>query len=180
MLGRNALNAPPDFSLTALYDALDHERQSRSTTWAVVAREINARFRDVRGHRAIAVSTITGLAGKQSVEGDGVLQMLLWLRRSPESFVPGFEGANAERYRLKELGPTQILRWDTRALYAALSHQRQARGVSWRQVAAEIRGCTPAMLTRLERGGRTVLPGVMRLVAWTGQPAAAFTRASDW
>ncbi len=180
MLDVNALNAPPDFSLTALYDALDHERRSRGATWAAVAREINARFRDVPGHRAIAVSTITGLAGKQLVEGDGVLQMLLWLRRSPESFVPGFECANAARYRLKELGPTQILRWDTQALYAALNNQRQARGMRWQQVAAEIGGCTPAVLTRLEQGGRTVLPGVMRLVAWTGQPAAAFTRASDW
>src|SRR5262245_43837407 len=88
LLGR-ILN-PPDFSLAALYEALDDVRNARGISWAAVTREINARFCDVPGHRAIAASTISGLRDKDMVEGDGVLQMLVWLRRSPESFVPGF------------------------------------------------------------------------------------------
>ena len=164
----------------ALYDALDKERSSRSMSWAAVTREVNARFGDVPGHKPIAASTITGLSSKAVGEGDGILQMLLWLRRTPESFVPGFGGADAARYRLKELGTKQILRWDTGALYSALNAQRQGRGMRWQEVASEVGGFTPATLTRLAKGGRTSFPQVMRAVAWLGQPAAFFTRVSNW
>lgn len=173
-------NRPPDFSLAALHDALDSQRKSRGMSWAAVAQEINARFRDVPGHKQIAASTIAGVRRKSLLEGDGALQMLLWLGRAPESFVPGFVGAGAARYQLSELGTNRILRWDTRKLHASLDALRTARGMSWQQVAADVGGFSPASLTRLQDGGRTSLPGVMRPVAWLEQPAAAFTRASDW
>lgn len=174
------LKTQADFSLTDLFDALDDERRTRDMSWAAVTREVNARFRDVPGHKPIATSTITGLSRKAIGEGDGILQMLLWLRRSPESFVPGFVGADSPRYQLRELGSTQILRWDTNALYSALNTQRRVEGMNWREVASEIDGFTPTVLTHLEKGGRTNLPSVMRLVAWLKQPAAVFTRASKW
>jgi uncharacterized protein YfiM (DUF2279 family) len=169
-----------DFSLTALYEALDEARRARAMTWAAVAREINARFCDVPGHKRISASTIAGLSSKAHVEGDGVLQLLLWLRRTPESFVPGVDDAGAPRHRLRDLGTTQILRWDAVALFEALNARRRASAMSWKDVASEIGGLTPDMLTRLEKGGRTTFPSVMRAVAWLGQPAARFTRAFDW
>jgi hypothetical protein len=46
-----------DFDLQAVYAALDEQRRARAMTWADVTREINARFRDVPGHRPIAQST---------------------------------------------------------------------------------------------------------------------------
>ena len=125
--------AHSDFDLKALYDALDEQRRSREMSWAAVAREIS-RF-NTEGH-PIATSTITGLKNRALGEGDGILQMLLWLRRTPESFVPGFTEADAERFRLRELGNEQILRWDTKALHSALNAQRQARGLTWKEVAA--------------------------------------------
>ena len=66
-----------------------------------MTREVNgiAPGEKSEGH-PIATSTITGLKDKAVGEGDGILAMLLWLRRTPESFVPGFEDADAERYRL--------------------------------------------------------------------------------
>jgi hypothetical protein len=167
--------AHADFDLKALYDALDEQRRSREMSWAAVAREVN-RFH-TEGH-PIATSTITSLKDKAAGEGDGILQMLLWLRRTPESFVPGFEGADDERYRLRELPREQLLRWDTRALHAAMNAQRRARRMTWKQVAQEIGGFTPGMLTNLAKGGRIGFPGVMRIVRWLGQPAAAFTRAA--
>jgi hypothetical protein len=169
--------AHADFDLKALYDALDEQRRSREMSWAAVTREIN-RFK-TEGH-PIATSTITGLKNKALGEGDGILQMLLWLRRTPESFVPDFKEADAERFRLPELGGEQILRWDTKALHSALNAQRQARGMTWKAVAQEMGGFTPGMLTNLAKGGRTGFPGVMRILRWLGQPAAAFTRAADW
>jgi len=168
--------AHSDFDLKALYEAIDIQRRSREMSWAAVTREIN-RFH-TEGH-PIATSTITGLKNKAVGEGDGILQMLLWLHRTPESFVPGFQEAGAARFRFRELGREQILRWDTRALHAALNAQRQARGMTWKEVAQEIGGFTPGMLTNLAKGGRIGFPGVMRMVKWLGQPAAAFTRASD-
>jgi len=162
-----------DFDLNALYRALDEQRRSRGLTWTAVMREIN-RF-DTIGH-PIATSTITGLQNKRVAEGDGILQMLLWLRRTPESFISGFEEADADRFRLPNVTEEQVLRWDTKALHSALNAERQARGMAWKDVAQELRGFTPAMLTNLSKAGRIGFPGVMRLVRWLGQPAAAFTR----
>src|SRR5262249_47110337 len=124
-----------DFDLQALYEALDQLRCSRQMSWAAAAREIN------RGHiegRPIATSSITSLQSKPVGEGDGILSMLLWLRRTPESFIPGFEDAQAERFRLREPGPEQSLRWNTKALYAALNTKRQAQGLTWNEVGQEI------------------------------------------
>jgi hypothetical protein len=175
--------AHTDFDLKALYEALDEQRRSRGLTWAAAAREINGIAPGERpeGH-PIATSTITGLKTKGFGEGDGILAMLLWLGRTPESFVPGFPDADAERFRLREgLSREQCLRWDAKKLHAALNAQRQDRHMTWSQVAQVIGGCTPGMLMNLAKGGRVGLPGVMRLVRWLDQPAAAFTRvAGAW
>lgn len=169
-----------NFDLAALYDALDVERCSRQMSCAAVAAEINGPFRDVPKHRPIARSTITGLQRKSIGEGDGILQMLLWLRRTPESFVYDMGEADAECFGLRDPGKERILRWDTKALYVALNAARQARRITWQQVADEVGGFTPTMLTHLRKGGRTSFPGVMRITRWLGQPATVFTRASSW
>jgi hypothetical protein len=164
-----------DFDLKALYHALDQRRASLDMSWAAATRAINRHPTD--GH-PIAASTITGLKTKAVAEGDGILQMLLWLDRTPESFVPGFVGADAERYRLRRVAEDQILRWDTKALYGALDEQRQAKGLTWKDVAREVGGFTPVMLTGLAKGGRAGFPSVMRIVRWLGEPASSFTRIS--
>jgi hypothetical protein len=169
--------AQGDFDIGALYDALDEQRRSRGMTWAGVAREIS---RFCTKLRPIATSTITGLKSKAGGEGDGVLQMLFWLGRTPESFGPGIPDADAERFRLPELKEGQILRWDTKALHAALNAQRQARGITWNEVADEVGWWTPGMLTSLAKGGKSGLPGLMRLVRWLGRPAVTFMRIANW
>ena len=163
--------ADSDFDLRALYDALDEQRRSRRMSWAAAAREING-FKT--GGHPIATSTITGLKHKAVAEGDGVLQMLLWLGRTPESFVPGIQDAPAERFRLRKLEESQIHRWDTKALHSALNSQRQANGLTWTEVALQVGGFTPGMLMNLAKGGRIGFPGVMRIVRWLCQPAVAF------
>ena len=168
------MGARTNFALRALYDALDQQRRSRDLSWAAATREISHFVTD--GH-PIASSTITGLKTKAVAEGDGVLQMLVWLNRTPESFVPGFPDADAQRFHLPTLTEHQLLRWDVRALHAALNRERQARGMTWATVAREIGGVAPATLTYLAKGSRIGFPSpVMRLVAWLGQPAARYTR----
>jgi hypothetical protein len=169
--------AHDDFDLKALYDALDAERRARDLTWAAVAGEVN-RLRTHR--RPIAASTLNGLGTKAAAEGDGVLQMLLWLRRTPESFVPGAADPHSDRFCRPRLTRGQILRWDTRALFAALDAERLARGWTWPAVARDIRGVTPGMLTNLANEGRIGFPRAMRLVQWLRRPAADFTRVADW
>ncbi|HKE86092.1 MAG TPA: hypothetical protein VKB50_20170 [Vicinamibacterales bacterium] len=165
-----------DFSLRALYDVLDEQRQERGLSWAALAAELNRHRTTLR---PISASTITGLRQKPVGEGDGILQMLLWLGRTPESFLPGIADAHSAPFRLPELKNGQILRWDTKALFLALNAQRQERGVTWADVAREVR-FTPGMLTNLSKGGRIGFPRVMRLVRWLGQPAVTFTRIAYW
>jgi len=166
-----------DFDLRALYDALDERRRSRDLTWAAVTAEVN---RHRTRLRPIAQSTITGLKDKSGGEGDGILQMLIWLGRTPESFVPGIPDADAPRFQLPPLQRGQILRWDTRALFAALDARRHERGLTWVALARELRGFTPGMLTNLAKGTRIGFPRVMQLVRWLGEPAIAFTRIAQW
>ena len=168
-----------DFDLQALYTAIDEQRRSRCLTWAAVSREVNSMAADVPGRKPIATSTIAGLRVKALGEGDGILQMLLWLGRTPESFVPG---ADIPRHlgKLRELGTSQILRWNTKALHAALDAKRTCGGLSWNEVAIRIGGVNARGLARMAKGGRTHFPLVMRITKWLGKPAAHFTRASDW
>lgn len=165
-----------DFDLRALYDAIDERRRTRGLSWAAVARDMS---HGAAQRPAIAASTITGLAERTAAEGDGVLQMLLWLGRSPESFISGFPEADAARFGLTDPGDGRILRWDAAAIHSALDAKRRAAGLTWQDVGREIGGITSATLTNLAKGGRVSLPGVMRIVRWLDRPAATLTRVSS-
>jgi len=163
--------SPRDFDLKALYAALDEARQTRGLTWAQAAREINAVGPPAGGH-PIAVSTITGLRLKTLAEGAGVLQMIRWLGRIPESFAEGAAGTPLPAAR-----PNEVLRFDTRRLFDALDAERRRRGGTWADVARET-GVPASHARGLARGGRTAFPGVMRLTQWLGRPIADFVRVS--
>jgi transcriptional regulator with XRE-family HTH domain len=64
-------------------------------------------------------------------------------------------------------------RLDTDALYAALNAARNARGLSWRQLAAEV-GVSPSTMTRLANGQRPDVDAFAALVGWLGQSADSF------
>ena len=166
-----------DFDLHALYEALDERRHSRNLTWAALAAEVN---RHRTRLRPIAASTITSLKDKRVAEGDAVLQMLIWLERPPESFMPGMAGAGDPRFRLPQLTRGQILRWNTQSLHGALDGRRRERELTWAEVARDVGGFTPGMLTNLASGPHIGFPRVMRLVRWLGKPAVSFTWIAEW
>jgi hypothetical protein len=173
------MNPPADFSLAGLYAAIDRQRQARGLTWQQAVLEINMVFGRISS-RPISRSTVTGLRTKAVAEGDGVLAMLKWLNRTPESFLPGVDGADVSgANRLPDVPPASGLRFETKKLHAALNVQRVARGLTWQQVGREI-GLGAATLTHLSKGGRTGFPHVMRITRWLGRPVAQFTRASRW
>jgi hypothetical protein len=170
-----------DFDVTALHMALEARRIERGMNWKAVEREVN-RSDKRYGVHPISPSTISGLKNKRwGVEGDGVLQMLLWLDRTPESFVPGHPGAAHPGARLPRVSGDKILRFDVSSIYAKLNNQRAARGLTWAQAAAEIGGLYSAQtLKNMSKQRRTGFPHVMRLARWLHCPAAALTRIADW
>jgi hypothetical protein len=165
-----------DFELRALYDALDAQRRARQMSWAEVAKEVNQRR---TRRRPVAVSTMIGLKENSAGEGDGILQMLVWLRRTPESFMSGVADPHSDVFCRPQLKAGEIMRWDPEALHSALDARRRSRQRTWAAVASEV-GVTPGMLRNLAKGGRVGFPGVMRVVRWLDQPAAAFTRVAAW
>jgi transcriptional regulator with XRE-family HTH domain len=77
--------------------------------------------------------------------------------------------------------PHEILgynRIDTGGVYAVLDSQREARGLTWDDVAGEIGQpqITAATLKRLAKGGRTGVPNIMYVVEWLGLPIEVFVR----
>jgi hypothetical protein len=85
-----------EFDVGALYSALDAQRRSRAISWQQVAREMSGNVEIVPGVRILSPSTMTGMRERGAIEGDGVLGMLRWLRRTPESFLAGRHGNSKE------------------------------------------------------------------------------------
>lgn len=110
-------------------------------------------------------------------EGDGVLQMLRWLGRTPESFVPGHPESESDRARLPQVPSGHIMRFDTKKIHAALDARRIERKMTWMQVGKEI-GVGVSSLTHLAKGGRTAFPQVMRILRWLDGMVAEFARFS--
>jgi hypothetical protein len=169
--------------MTALCAALDAARAARGLSWTELVAEINAPFAFVPSI-PISLSTIRGMGGKASVTSAVVLQVLRWLRRSPESFLAGRAAptiaTDAVAEALPDVGSERILRFDTKAIHAALDEARRERGLTWRQVAGELPGFREGMLTNLATGPAIGFPRVMRIMQWLGRPAAQFMRGYDW
>jgi hypothetical protein len=171
-------SAAGDFSLADLYGALDAERKKRALSWSEAARQMARESGNNSGHR-LSVSTIIATRTAKVAEADGILQMLVWLGRTPESFVAGHPSSDSARFQLPKVPPHKVLRFDTKALHAAVDQQRRAQKLTWLQVADAI-GAGESALRHLAKGGRTSFPQVMRIVRWLKMPAADFTRASDF
>jgi hypothetical protein len=107
------------------------------------------------------------------------LFMLRWLGPTPESFLPG-TARDDTAAALPPAGPDRRLRWNLKKLYEALDAERRARGMSWPQLAAELR-CSPGQLSGLRTARfATNLRLAMRLVTWLHRPARDFIYAAKW
>ncbi len=159
--------------MRAFHAALDTARQAKGLSWAELAAETNRPF---EGTTSIPIhpATLRSMPTKRSVTSAVVLQALAWLGQTPESFLTGVP--TLPETPLPKSGSGRVLRFDTRALHAALNLQRQARGQSWAQVTAELPGFTTSMLANLAAGPQIGFPRVMLLTQWLGQPAADFIR----
>jgi hypothetical protein len=168
-----------DFDAMALYEAMETKRSERGLSWRQVANEIwdqSASLNRKRHDHPISPSTLTGIARRRDCTCQHALFILRWLERSPESFIPACDtGAT-----LPPAGPDRRLRWDLAALYGSLDEGRRHRGLSWAQLAAELR-CSPHQLTGIRRAHYAIgMRLAMRIVQWLGQPAGAFIRVAAW
>ncbi len=137
-----------DFSVADLFDALDAQRRERKLSWQGVAKglwEQSATLNAQRNDHPISASTLTGMAKRGDATCQHALFILRWLDRTPESCVPGLQ-ADAKRTALPVAGPDRRPRWDIQKLYDALDWQCHERGLTWPQLARELR-CTPSQLT---------------------------------
>jgi hypothetical protein len=172
-LAMTALLRP--FDMNTLQATLEAERRARNLTWPNLAAEINQPFAGTPSI-PINVATLRGMDTKSSVTSAVVLQVLHWLQRSPESFLIGRPPASALDAQLPAAGPARILRFDTRAMHAALDAERIRRSLTWKQLATQLPGFTSSMLTNLAAGPLIGFPRVMLIPQWLGVPAATFVR----
>jgi len=70
-----------------------------------------------------------------------------------------------------------MVRFDAKALYAALDAQRLTRKLTWTEVSAEI-GVSAATITRTRSGGRLEVDGMLAMVRWLNVPVETFVRES--
>jgi hypothetical protein len=156
------------FDGQALYDALDQQRRSRGMTWQEVARTVG-----------VSASAMTAVARRERLEADGVLAMVRWLGRTPESFTgdPGDKAGSAPAG--DALTSQRFLRVDTTALHRGLDERRRSLDLTWRQVAQQIGNVTPSMLSRLAMGGRTEVNVLLAATAWLGSSVDRFTHLTD-
>ena len=175
-------NAQVDFSIAALFDALDAQRRARRLSWQGVAQELwnqSATLNAQRNDHPISASTLTGMAKRGDTTCQHALFMLRWLGRTPECFVQG-STADAKRTALPLAGPDQRLRWDLQKLYDSLDARRRKRGISWPQLAHELR-CTPSQLSGIKRARFAIaMTLAMRVVRWLDCPARDFVYAANW
>jgi hypothetical protein len=164
------------FDMRAFHAELDKQRRSRGLTWTQLAAEINRPFESTPSI-PISPGTLREMLKKRSVTSAVVLQVLRWLERTPESFLSGPMRSTGPDEQLPEAGLDRVLRLDTRAIYDALQYERQRRGLTWQQVAYELPGFTPSMLTNLATGPLIGFPRVMFITQWLGRPAATFVRS---
>ncbi len=168
-----------DFDVASLFAALDTQRQARGLSWSGVARECweqSHLLNDLRRDHPISPATLTNIAKRQNTSCQHALFVLRWLGRSPESFVVGAK----HEAPLPSAGPDRRLRWNLRALHAALDEQRRDRRLTWAELAREL-DCTPSQLTGL-RSARfaTGMRLAMRIVGWLERSAADFVYVARW
>lgn len=170
------------FDCGALYDALDKQRTELGLGWYELADELWQQSADLNAERTsdhpLCGGAVQRVRDRDTTSCQYALFMLRWLGKAPEDFLTG-PVVDVGDVRLPDAGPDRRLRWDLGQLHAALNEQRQERGLTWAELAAEL-GCTPARLTNLRTARLADMGLVLRVTQWLRRPAAAFIHPSQW
>lgn len=164
-----------DFDVVAFHAAVDDARAARGLTWAGVARELNAPIAHLANVRPYSASTLYGMTAKRPdlLNPHMVMNLLRWLGRTAESFMPGHPDA-AVAARIPDSVPPGLGRWNLFALKAALEAECAERGMTQPEAAAEI-GVAPETLRKVQAGrGNIGISSLVRITIWLGRPATDF------
>jgi hypothetical protein len=171
-----------DFDIAALFQALDAQRIERRLSWRDVADQIwnlSDMLNAQRNDHPISPATLKGMTKRMNTSCQHALFMLRWLGRAPESFLP-CAPQDDPRTSLPLAGPDRRLRWNLKKLHEILDAERQKRGLSWPQLAGQLR-CSADQLTGLRTARfATNMRLAMRIVGWLQRPARDFIYAAMW
>ena len=71
-----------------------------------------------------------------------------------------------------------MIRFDAKALYAAMNVKRETQGLTWTQVAKAC-GVAATTIRRTAQGGRLEVDGMLAMVNWLGRPVEDFVRRTN-
>jgi hypothetical protein len=168
------------FDFAAFFTALDDARRDRDMGWYDLADELwdqSARLNAERDDHPLCGGAVSRLGARGETSCQYALYLLRWLGRAPEEFLTG-PARDVGDVRLPDPGPGSRLRWDLAQLHAALSTERQRRGLTWAGLAGQI-GCTPGRLTNLRTARVADMALTMRVTQWLGRPAAEFIHPAN-
>jgi hypothetical protein len=102
-------------------------------------------------------------------------------RWTPSARRAGSVGAASRGSRpLPPVGPDRRLRWSLKKLHGELDAQRRERGLTWNELAAELR-CTPSQLTGIRTARFAIgMRLAMRITRWLRRPASDFVYRAMW
>ena len=153
------------FDPQALLDAVDAQRRERGLTWAGLSAELH-----------VSTTTIRSMPKRKwGIELDGVIGLAHWCGRTVESFAGADGGPPPAAGSHRRTPP--FLRFDTAALYAAVNAERERRGLTWAQVAADVwpSGRWGAdQLRHMSKGGRSEVSNALAICGWLGRTIQSF------
>ena len=173
--------ALPTFDGNALVRALDAQRAHRGLDWVQTAEVLtlqSAQLHAELSDNAMCSGALVRTVRRGTMSCQYAVVLLRWLGRAPEEFLEG-DVVDVGASALPEAGPDQRLRWDLPELYEALNSRRQALGLTWVALGAEI-GCSPNRLTNLRTARLADMGLTMRITQWLGLPAASFVHPARW
>ena len=153
------------FDPQALLDAVDAQRRERGMTWSDLSNEL-----------FISTTTIKNMPKRRwGIELDGVMGLARWVGRTVESFAGGDGGPAPEPNSFRK--NRRFMRFNTAGLYAGVNQERERRGLTWDQVAAEIWPSGPWGVDQLKgmaRGGRSDVYKAVAICEWLGRTIQSF------
>lgn len=158
---------PPGLDVEALRAAVDAERVARGMSWVDLARQVQ-------------IPTIRNMGVGGRIQADVVVLLLQWLGMQCDEFVvrPGGGAAPwAARHHLPK-PPPLFARFDSIALHESLSRVREARQLTWQQVATEL-GTTTSVIARLKKGGRVDAQLMVAAAEWAQTPVESMLQPSQ-
>jgi hypothetical protein len=171
-----------EFDARRMYAAMEAERVRRGLSWPQLAAQLwdqSSVLNERRGDHPISPATLRGIDTRADCTCQHALFILRWLGRFPESFLV-VPPADVERTTLPPAGTDQRLRWNLAMVHDALDACRRERGLTWRQMAKELR-CTEHQARALRTARYAIgMRLMMRIVVWLGRPAATFIHAAQW